>query len=1103
MKKLMQINFFREIFLSGKIKLFLTLMVLLCMQSFAGAQEKKVSGQILSEDGLLLPGVSIVVKGTTNGTASDIDGNYSILANSNDVLVFSFIGFVTQEIAVVGQSEINAVLVEDAKQLDEVVVVGYGTQTRSQMTTSVAKLDTKVLESAPRANLATALQGTIAGLRVTNNTGQPGSTPSISLRGGTSFSGSGSPLVLIDGIEGSFFALNPEDVASVEVLKDAAATAIYGAKAANGVVLVTTKSGTPGQSSINYKYKRGTNKRRGGNDYLNAEQFIKMNRLAVQDYKRVTGKSNFDNAFLHGSTSGFATGNNATNSPYTTQFLTDDNRYLLEQPGWQSMPDPLDVSKTIIFMENDMSELFFQDSNVDDHYLSFDGGNDRGTYSLGLGYMNNKGIVFGSGFKRYSGKLNSTYKVKENVKVSSSILYSNSTFTKAYAPDDWIFRRAAGQSPTSRIYNTNPDGTLSNVLNPGVNSSFGNPLYYRDKFVKGNLEQRLTAGVTLDWNILPELKFTAKGSYFTVNNTDESFNKAYLSGGSLKQGREASVSNQRVQKNQYTAMLNYTNTFFEDHNVNVLVGGEYFKEDGFSLWAGTKNSPTDLIQTLNAGSEANGKPTSYYTENAIVSSFGRLVYDYQKKYIVNLSYRLDGSSKLGNDKWGFFPGVSAGWNMHNEEFFQNLSIETVFSQIKPRVSYGVNGNINSKLLIDGRYQTLPDFYVFGSYGSQGIYDGQTGFANNRLPVLDLRWERSTTFDIGLDLGLFSNKVTILADYFRRDVKDKISDITLPFWSGFSSIASNNGTLRNEGFELEINANVISREDLSWNLGATFYTVKNTVVDLPDNDNDLNRQGGTQVYNPSTGEVEWVGGLQEGKRVGTDEIYAYQQEFLYTNQEQLAADADRVDMSLAGGTHPVTGEEYRKTRYLGDARWKDLNGDGIIDSKDRVFVGRTTPDIMGGFTSNLYYKGFNLFVKTDFAMGHIIRNEARIKGNAQTQGSLNSTTDVLNTWSMENQNTNIPRYTFVDAQKNHYRNSLYWEKGDYLAIREVTLSYDFTSKIFKSLFDSKYLSALKVYITGSNLAYITGYSGWMPEKGGYDMGLYPMPRTYTFGIDVKF
>ena len=460
---------------------------------------------------------------------------------------------------------------------------------------------------------------------------------------------------------------------------------------------------------------------------------------------------------------------------------------------------------------------------------------------------------------------------------------------------------------------------------------------------------------------------------------------------------------------------------------------------------------------------------------------------------MNLSYRLDGSSKLGNDKWGFFPGVSAGWNLHNEDFFIDMGVDKLISEIKPRVSYGVNGNI----------ETLSNFQVYGRYGSQGIYDGQTGFANTGLPTLDLQWERSTTFDIGLDLGLFNNKVNILADYYSRDVIDKIANITLPLWTGFSSIESNNGKLRNTGFELEINANIIDKKDFSWNLGATFFTVKNKVIKLPDNDNDRNRQGGTEVYNPSSGEVEWVGGLQEGQRVGTDAIYAYKQEFIYTDQAQLDADADRVDMSLAGGTHPVTGAEYRKTRYLGDARWKDLNEDGIIDSKDRVFVGRTTPDIMGGFTSDLYYKGFNLFVKTDFAMGHIIRSEARVKGNAQTQGSLNSTSDVLNTWSVDNPNTNIPRCTFVDAQKNHYRNSLYWEKGDYLAIRELTLSYDFTCKIFKPLFDSKYLSALKVYFTGSNLAYITGYSGWMPEKGGNDYGLYPMPRTFTFGLDVKF
>jgi TonB-linked SusC/RagA family outer membrane protein len=1055
--------------------------------------QNPVSGFVKSSDGDPIPGVSIVIKGTTSGTITDINGAFQLSVTPEQTLVFSFIGFTTQEMVVGEQTTINVVLESDVKSIDEVVVVGYGTQTRSQMSTAVSKMDTKVLESAPVANVASTLQGSIAGVQVTNNTGQPGATPSIVLRGGTDFDGTGSPLVLIDGVEGSFFALNAEDIESIEVLKDAAATAIYGAKSADGVILVTTKSGKVGPGTITYKYKRGINKRREGYDYLNAEQFIRMNRLAVQDYKRVTGKDNFDNAFLHGTTSGFATGGNATDSKFTTQFLSDENRHLLNFPGWQTMPDPLDESKTILFMENDMSELFFQDSNVNDHYLSFDAGNDKGTYSLGLGYMDNAGIVFGSGFERFSGKLNASYKVKENVKVSSSILYANSNYTEAFWPDQWVFRRAAGQPPTSRIYNNNPDGTLSEELNPGTNRGFGNPLYYRDKSVEENLEQRLTAGVTMEWNILPELKFTAKGSYFTVGNTDEYFSKAYLSGGSLNTSRNASVSHVREQKSQYTALLDYRKTFWNDHEVHALIGAEYYKNDWFYFWGGTKNSPTDLIPTLNAGSEADGKPTSYFTENAIVSNFGRLVYDYKKKYIMNLSYRLDGSSRLSDDKWGFFPGLSAGWNLHNEGFYQNTGLTSTLSKIKPRISYGVNGNI----------KTLSDFQVFGSYGSQGIYDGQTGFANTSLPTPFLIWERSTTLDFGLDLGFFNNRVNLLVDYFSRDVIDKISPVTLPYWTGFDSIENNNGILRNQGLELEIDANVINSTNLKWNLGATFYTVKTKVVKLPDNDNELNRQGGTQVYNPATGEVEWVGGLQEGKRIGTDEVWVYQQEFLYTTQEQLEADKDRIDMSLAGGTHPVTGAEFRKTRYLGDARWKDLNGDNIIDSKDRVFVGRTTPDIMGGFTSSLSYKGFNLFLKTDFAMGHVIRSEARVKGNAQTQGSLNSTTDVLNSWSEDNPNTNIPRYTFVDAQKNHYRNSIYWEKGDYLAIRELTLSYDFSANFFSSAFEKISLSKMRVYFTGSNLAYLTGYSGWMPEKGGYDMGLYPMPRIYTFGVEVKF
>lgn len=1058
----------------------------------AYGQQTEITGTVTDFEGVPLPGASIVVKGTTNGAQTDFDGNYSIEADADDTLMFSYIGYASQDIPIDNQTNINVVLEEDFATLDEVVVTGYGKQSRAKLTTSVAKLDTRILETSSRSNAATALQGTIAGLRVTNTTGQPGSTPNIVLRGGTSFDGSGSPLILIDGIPGSFYALNSDDIESIEVLKDAAATAIYGARSANGVVLVTTKSGKVGRSNINYKQKYSVNRKRETPDYLGAANFISYNRQAVQYYRQATGNDTGFAAFLDGPLA-FGTGGNTTDSPFTTQFLSDENRYLLNRQGWSTVEDPLNPGQQILFLENDVSDNIYQPSQIIDHYLSFDGGNEKGTYYLGLGYLDNDGLILGSGFKRYSGKFSASYNISDKLKVSSNILYSHSNLSRSpLGGDDTVFRRFSGQAPTSRTYNNNPDGTLSDDLNPGTNSGFGNPLYYIDKFIRKNLEQRLSASVVLDWDIAKDLAFSLTGSHFTINDHDEAFDKAYLNGNTLITTRNASASLERTLRNQLTGTLNYTKTI-KDHHFDLLLGVEYYKNNYFGLDAATQNSPTDLIFTLNAGSEANGVPSSFESENIIISTFGRLNYDFADKYLASFTYRYDGSSQLANNKFGFFPGISLGWNAHKEDFFINSSLGKVISNFKPRLSYGVNGNLSS-LVPPGEPDRAANYVVFGSYGSQGIYDGQTGYANTGLPTLDLQWERSTTFNVGLDVSFFDNRLTLIGDYYIRDVKDKISDLTLPFWTGFESIRTNNGTLRNKGFELQLTADAIRTDDVQWQLGGTLSHSKNFVVKLPENDNDLNRQGGVQTNDPNTGEQIWVGGLQEGQRVGQDLVVAYIQDYVYADQAAVDADATRQDELLPNPTQ----------RYPGDVAWVDTNSDDIINSFDRRVIGRTTPDLIGGFTSNMKYKNFGLFIKTDFATGHIIYNHIRGKGFGQTQGNLNQDAIVLQSWTPENRNTDVPRFVFVDAQKNIFRgneqtiSSRFWEKGDYLALREVTLSYDIPTEAFNDK-----IKGLSLYLTGSNLHYFKGYSGDTPEEGGIQLGEFPVPRTYTLGLNLTF
>lgn len=1072
------------------------LVLFLSLPLTSHAQDKTITGTVISaSDNTPLLGASIMIKGTSTGTVTDFDGSYTVSANTGDTLVFSYLGFISQEATIANLSTLNIVLVENSAMLDEVVVTGYGSQSRAKLTTSVSKLNTEILETSTRSNAATALQGTIAGLRVTNTTGQPGATPQIVLRGGTNFNGTGSPLILIDGIPGSFYALNSDDIESIEVLKDAAATAIYGARSANGVILVTTKTGKVGKSAVNYKFKYSMNEERDDQKYLSAADFLNYNRQGHAYSELTRGNPNFIRQFINGDNS-FGIGGNTTNSPFTTQLLTDDNRYLLNQPGWNSIPDILDPSRDILFFDNkNVGDRIYQDSDSKDHYLSFDGGNEKGSYYLGLGLLDNDGLILGSGFKRYSSNFSGSYRVSDRLKVNSNILYSHSNLSLSpLGSDNTVFRRFQGQAPTSRDYDNNPNGTFSDVYAVGQNQGFGNPLYYQDKFVRKNLEQRLSASIGVDFNILDNLILSVDGSHFTINNQNQSFNRAYRVGstaGPLRTGREASVSLARTLRNQVTGRLNYFKDFGK-HNFNALIGAEYFSNNFFITSAGTRNSPTDLIETLNAGAEANGIPSSFETEYVIASAFGRLLYDFDNKYLVGFTFRNDASSRLGNNKSDFFPGVSVGWNVHKEDFFSGSSINNVVSRLKPRLSYGVNGN----------QDVLSNYGVFGAYGSQGVYNGQTGYANSLLPTLDLLWEKSTTLNAGLDISFLDDRLTFITDVYSRDIKDKLANLTLPFYTGFSSILTNNGTIRNKGFELELKGDIIRNENFSWNVGAIFNTNRNFVVALPENGNDLNRQGGQLIWNPNTGQEEWVGGFQEGQRSGHDLVVAFEQASIYASQAEADADNSITDEFMPGAS--------RNQRWAGDSKWVDQNNDGIINGLDRKVIGRTTPNFIGGFTTSLNYKGFNLFIKTDFATGHLVWNHIRAKGYGQTQGNLNQPIEVLDSWTPTNTDTDWPRMVFVNDAKNVWRgnesagslqnfgNEQFWEKGDYLALREVTLSYNVPTTVFKDA-----IQRLNVYVTGSNLHYFKSMSGDTPEIGGVQYGAFPVPKTITIGGNLTF
>lgn len=976
------------------------------------------------------------------------------------------------------------------KVIDEVVVVGYATKSKKELTNSISKVSDKVLESAPRSNVATALQGSVAGVRVQQISGQPGTTPNIQLRGGTGWDGGGSPLILVDGVQSSFYAINNDDVESMTVLKDAAATSIYGARAANGVILITTKKGKNGRSNINFSSRNTFNFRRDvGMEYMQAADFVRFNRMAIKNYRDQIDPNAFA-LYLNGIYPA-ATGNNTTNSIYTTMILNDSNRYLLGKPGWQTIQDPLNPNQQLLFMNNKLDDLFFQKSQAQDYTVSFDGGNDRGTFYTSLGMLDDRGIVIGSGFKRISGTLNASYKVRDNFKVSANMLYMSTNSTPSYLNNDqFIFQRARGLAPTARINYNNPDGSLSPNYSPGVDMNFGNPLYFADKIYRNNNEKRINTSLQGDWQFAPKFNLMVRGTYFNADSSAEYFAKAYMSNGALNTARQASYSTGSTMRNQITSVLSYKNTFGQKHNIDALVGTEYFKENNFSSYAATRNSPTDLIYTLNAGPEALGVPDTSKSAYAIASLFSQIHYDYDNRYLLDINFRTDGTSRLASqNRFDYFPGVAIGWNMHRESFFKNVGLGKVFNVFKPRASYGVNGNI----------EVLSNFGVYGVYGTTSVYGGQTGYVNSVLPNYPLLWERSTTTNFGLDLALFSNRFTVNADYFIKDVYNKHSDLVLPQWTGFSSILRNLGTLENRGLEIEWDAKIIKSEDFNWSVGGNYTRYRSFAKKLAPSSLPNNRIGGTRIWDPSTNQEIYVGGLEEGQRVGYDLITAYVFDGVYKTQAEIDADAGRT----------VTFARKQKDRFLGDARWKDINGDGIIDYKDRVVIGRTTPKFSGGFNTNFSYKNFNIFARADFAVGHMALNSLRLIGLSQKQGAINGPMEVTETWTPDNSTSNIPRFVFTDPQGNHVAgsdnfgsitssSSYFWEKGDYLALREITVSYTLPGEKLNNI-----VKNLRIYATGANLAYFTKFTGTNPEAGGTDPGRFPIPRTFTLGLSATF
>ena len=1082
-------------------------------------QEIEVSGTVTdAQSGEPLPGVNIVVQGTTTGTTTNMDGEYSIKVPADATLVFSFVGYQEVTVGIEGRQQIDVEMEQAVTELEEVVAVGYGEMSKERMSTSISKLDPETMEDMSSGNPADALQGSIPGLRVAQGSGQPGSVPSMVLRGGTEISGADPPLVIVDGTERHINDINPKNIESIHVLRDAASTAVYGSRASSGVILIETKEGNVGQSEIRYDYNIGVNAQRDDFDYANAEQFLHYQRLGAMRRKKQIAYGGQDAP-------------HPDDLPYygKTQPQWFDIRWVEDSPedatvsrdqiqdylnrGWQWMLDPIHGEEmyaykdTILYKDHArelVDEVYNMNAQTQEHNLSFSGGNKRGKFFSSLNYYAEDGLIVDTYYKRFTGKISGSYNILDNLEGKGS-------FDASYReqPDNIVSNalyRARILWPTWDPWND--DG--SPRAGPQTSASYGNPQFWKQVWHRKDNAQRSTAQMSLTWDVIPDLSVEARSSVYYVEGFNEFFQDRYEGEtGVVNDARPASASTDRHLQQQHNLSINYSKSF-GNHNVDFMTAGEYLDFESFRLSAAGRNAPMDAIKTLNSATEY----TNIHSERSgyrILSSINRLNYNYDEKYLFTAVLRIDGSSRLSDHQWGQFPGLSVGWNMHREDFFAASPISNVLSSFKPRLSYGVNGDISGI----GRYETQ------GQYGFQTRYNREASILNTRLINRGLKWERSVTLDGGVAFGLFNDRISGELTYFNRVNTDLLTNLDLPRYTGFGSFRTNLGDFQNRGFEANANIDIIRNEDgLNWNFGFNASYVKNEILRLPENDQENNRQGGYQIYDPDAGEVVWVGGYQEGEEVG--DMVAYRALDVLRDRDHLEESIpNRVDEVLWSGTaygpeiYEDIPEDERFNKFPiqpGDVLWDDIDGNDTINHLDQFVVGNSRPDWTGGFSTSISYGNFNFNAHFDYALGHTIYNHYLMATMGNIIGHMNFTEHVLDTWTEENKDAEYPAYSWGDYPMLNYKKGGYhytnpnshssqmYEKGDYLCIRKVTLSYTLPETLAGRIG----AGSVRINVTGQNLHYFTNSTVWNPEVGGsYGYGRYPTPRKVVLGVNFSF
>lgn len=1046
------------------------LAVLFCGTTVASAQNK-VAGIVSDESGKPIVGVAVYVKGSTIGQTTGIEGEYTLDVPKDAVLVFSSLGYTTTEVPVGTKSVIDVKLLADNLNIDEVVVVGYGTQSRRTITSAITKVDGDVLKDIPLNSVGDGLKGKIAGARVYTSNFSPGEDPKIYIRGGSSINKSNDPLILVDGVERSLAGLNPNDIESIEVLKDAASTAIYGSRGSNGVVLVTMRSGKANTDPrITFDLSFAMQDVTTLYDLMGSEDYLRTVRPSMLFSK------NSSYLWTDNHSAGSA---NTSSSVYSTRYLKDGEAV---PAGYKSMLDPLDPSKTLIFQDNDWQSELYKKSFWQNYHVNVTGGTDKTQYSVSAGYTSDDGVALGTGYERFVGRINLQTTIARKLKLRASADYSDTQ--NDYFPNQKnAISRGLSAAPTMRLYFD--DGTPAY----GYNATSLSPLYYDYITNRHSRYKRLSMIGGLTYNITDNLKADVQASVFNQVRRWGAFENANY----FKATRPASENFSETMRKKLEAYVAYSKTFNEAHSFSATAGYSYMKVSDNGFGASAEGASSDKVPTLTASPVKTGA-TSSYAEEVLIGYFARVNYDYKKRYLFTFTFRADGSSKFtkGN-QWGYFPGASAGWVLSEERFMKGAAW---LNMLKIRASYGQTGN-NAIGLYDAR----------GQYATNK-YDSNAGMYPSTMPNNALTWEVTNQLDAGFDLAVLNNRISISADYFRKVTGNLLFSKDMPNTSGFSSVQTNIGKVRFHGFDVEVSTRNIVKKDFTWESKFTWSYVRNKVLELPDNGRDRNRIGGTTLANGTA-----FGGIAEGEPLFR--YYGYKMShILQTPGEAAGALYD----NSANGYDPVTGTSVKGRKFAGDYEWCNRPGsatrmvDGreyeMIDGQDKFLLGYTVPHSTGGLSNTFRYKNLKLNIFLDWALGHSILNttEARQFINTFTSNTAISN-KIKDCWQgVGDVNARYAKFqTGGETQSANFRaSSVFNYKGDYLCIREISLSYSLPKRWIGKLG----MQDVSVVFSGNNLHYFTAVEGVSPEVGTSDTyndsySNYPPIRRLSLGLKVTF